>query len=186
MFNEAIQDLTTAIDSSSNLVEAYVLRGKCSFINGDINKAYQDFQRVIALRPEDPLMHIHRNILIVNGAYENAIKAYMRAYELGRLTIALFGRAKCNIALCELSEALANLSLAAKADAQRYSNDLNGLTTLNKLCKVLKTRRMERSKDTIRRTYKRIRNKAVLEIILEIMQRVVRDRTIIDGEYRIE
>lgn len=135
MFNEAIQDLTTAIDSSPTLVDAYVLRGKCAFINGDTKQAYADFQRAVSLRPEDPVMHVHGgNILVVSGAYEEAKKAYTRAYDLGKLAVALFGRAKCCIALCLLPEAVADVSVAAKADAQKFKGDLAMLTILNKLC----------------------------------------------------
>jgi len=141
MFKEAIQDANIALEANDSLIEAYILRGKCSLISGDTNQAFVDFQKVIKLRPEDPMMHIHAgNILMVSGAYDQSIKAYSNAYKLGGVPMALFGRAKCYVALCSIPKALADVSNAAKEDKEKFEIDLGVLEVLNSLSKVFNLR----------------------------------------------
>ena len=136
MFKEALQDLNIALEANDTLIEAYILRGKCSFINGDTKQAFSDFQTTIKLRPDDPMVHMHAgNILMVSGAYDQSIKAYTNAYKLKKIPMALFGRAKCYIATCSISKALADITLVVKNDSGKFKTDLESLKILHKLCK---------------------------------------------------
>jgi len=134
MFKEAIQDLGVTIENNDSLIEAYILRGKCAFISGDTKQAFTDFQKVIKLKPEDPMMHIHAaNILMASGAYEQAIKAYSNAYKIGKITMALFGRAKCYVALSVIPKALTDVAAVVKEGFVKYQGDLDMLRILNTL-----------------------------------------------------
>ncbi len=138
MFKEAIKDLSVAIDANDSIVDAYILRGKCAFISGDTKQAFMDFQKVIKMRPEDPMMHIHAaNILMASGAYEQAIKAYTNAHKLGRIPMALYGRAKCNVALCNIGQTLTDVSKVVKESFTKFAPDLDMLKILSSLCTFL-------------------------------------------------
>lgn len=137
MFKEAISDTTVAIEANESLVDAYILRGKCAFISGDTKQAFMDFQKVIKLRPEDPMMHIHAaNILMASGAYEQAIKAYTNAHKIGEIPMALYGRAKCNVALCNIQDAFNDVVAVVKESYTKFASDLAMLKILNILSKV--------------------------------------------------
>lgn len=139
MFKEAIHDATVALEANDSLVEAYVLRGKCAFISGDTKQAFSDFQKVIKLRPEDAMMHMHAgNILMVSGAYDQSIKAYSNAYKLGQIPMALFGRAKCHVAMCSVGKARADVSAAAEEEPEKFRVDLGVLEILDKLGNIKK------------------------------------------------
>jgi tetratricopeptide (TPR) repeat protein len=43
MFKEAITDLSIAINLNSNLLDAYLNRGKCAYLIGDTGLAFMDF-----------------------------------------------------------------------------------------------------------------------------------------------
>ena len=43
MLSEAMSDLTQAIDQDETLQQAYDFRGRCAFLTGDSNLAFQDF-----------------------------------------------------------------------------------------------------------------------------------------------
>jgi tetratricopeptide (TPR) repeat protein len=136
MFKEALQDLNIALEANDTLIEAYILRGKYSFISGDTKQAFSDFQTIISLRPDDPMMHIHAgNILMTSGAYDQSIKAYTNAYKLKAIPMALFGRAKCYVAICSISKALADITLVARNEPEKFKIDLECLKILHKLCK---------------------------------------------------
>ena len=135
MFKEAINDLTVAIDANDSLVDAFILRGKCAFISGDTKQAFLDFQKVIKMRSEDPMMHIHAaNILMASGAYEQAIKAYTNAYKLGRIPMALYGRAKCHVALCNIVPAANDVAKVVNDAYTQFAPDLDMLKLLASLC----------------------------------------------------
>ena len=136
MFADAIKDLNVAIEANSTFIEAYILRGKCAFISGDTKQAFSDFQEIIQIQPEDPQMHIHAgNILMMIGAYEQAINAYTNAYTLKDIPMALSGRAKCFISLCEISKALDDREKMAKQDAYEFKQDIEMLKILGKINK---------------------------------------------------
>ena len=136
MFKEAIQDLNISLEANDSLVESYILRGKCCFINGDTKQAFSDFQTIIRIRPDDPMMHIHAgNILMVSGAYDQSIKAYSNAYKLGKISMALFGRAKCYVALCDIPKALTDITAVAKENIEKFKVDFEGMKLFNKLSK---------------------------------------------------
>eukprot|EP00826_Nyctotherus_ovalis_P013605 TRINITY_DN13709_c0_g1_i5.p1 TRINITY_DN13709_c0_g1~~TRINITY_DN13709_c0_g1_i5.p1 ORF type:complete len:363 (+),score=104.01 TRINITY_DN13709_c0_g1_i5:921-2009(+) len=134
MFSEAIDDLTTAINDNEELLDAYILRGKCAFINRDTRQAFADFRKLIRLRPEDAAMHMHAgNMLMASGAYDQAIRAYTNAHRLGKVLAALLGRAKCYVSLCDVPKALADLSIAVKGKFHKFKSDAEMLRIFNVL-----------------------------------------------------
>lgn len=135
MFSEAIDDLTTAISNDEDFLEAYILRGKCAFINRDTKQAFADFRKLIRLRPEDAEMHVHAgNMLMASGVYDQAARAYTNAHRLGNAA-ALLGRAKCCVSLCNVPQALADLSVAVKGQFRKFKPDAEMLRIFNALCK---------------------------------------------------
>lgn len=132
MFKEAIADLNVSIEANDSIVDAFILRGKCAFISGDTKQAFTDFQHIIKMHPDDPMMHIHAaNILMASGVYQQAIKAYTNAYKIGKIPMALYGRAKCNVALCNINQALNDVDKVVSESYAQYTTDLEMLKILN-------------------------------------------------------
>jgi hypothetical protein len=49
MFKEAIIDFNKVIELDDEIFDAYLYRGKCSYLVGDTSKAFLDFQKLILL-----------------------------------------------------------------------------------------------------------------------------------------
>lgn len=47
ILDEAMKDLTIALELDETLHEAYIFRGKCAYLLGDNNLAFHDFQKLI-------------------------------------------------------------------------------------------------------------------------------------------
>ena len=43
ILDEALKDLSVALELDETLLEAYILRGKCAYLLGDNNLAFHDF-----------------------------------------------------------------------------------------------------------------------------------------------
>ena len=77
VLNEAMSDLSVALNLDESLQQAYVYRGQCAYLIGDSNLAFLDFRRLILSDPKNPMVHIYAgNLLMTTGAYQDAIKAY--------------------------------------------------------------------------------------------------------------
>lgn len=123
MFKEAIEDLNISIETNDQLVEAYVLRGKCHFILGNTNTSFDDFKQVVKMNQEDPIVHVQAgNILMASGIYEQALKAYSNAYQMGSGLMTLLSRAKCYLALGNLKEAYHDLEKINHKNNNYYSD----------------------------------------------------------------
>ena len=80
MLDEALNDLTVALELDETLLEAYIFRGKCAYLHGDNNLAFHDFQKLIISDQKNPIVHIYAgNLLMTTGAYPDAIKAFDNA-----------------------------------------------------------------------------------------------------------
>ena len=80
ILDEALKDLSIALELDENLLEAYIFRGKCAYLLGDNNLAFHDFQKLIISDQKNPIVHIYAgNLLMTTGAYKDAIKAFDNA-----------------------------------------------------------------------------------------------------------
>lgn len=80
ILDEALKELSLAIELDETLLEAYMFRGKCAYLLGDNNLAFHDFQKLIIADQKNPLVHICAgNLLMTTGAYTDAIKAFDNA-----------------------------------------------------------------------------------------------------------
>ena len=43
ILDEAVKDLTVALELDESLFDAYIFRGKCAYLLGDNNLAFHDF-----------------------------------------------------------------------------------------------------------------------------------------------
>lgn len=78
----------------------------------DTNLALMDFQKLILASPDDPTVHVSAgNLLMLTGAYEDAIKAFSNANECKPTRLATYQRAKCNVLCGDIEAAHADLSL---------------------------------------------------------------------------
>lgn len=59
----AISDLTTAIESDANMVDAYILRGETYMQIGDYRNAMNDFNTAIAMDAENSIAYYDRSLL---------------------------------------------------------------------------------------------------------------------------
>lgn len=95
MLNEAIKDFSIAINLDEKCADAYLCRGKCSYLVGNNTQAFMDFQKLIVLDPKNPKVHIYAgNLLMTTGAYSDATKAYLNADVVDPTAEAAFHRAR--------------------------------------------------------------------------------------------
>ena len=95
MFKEAIDDLDIAIKLDANHTDAYLIKGKSSFLAGDTNTAFMCYQQLILLNKNDPVMHIHAgNLLMASGAFEDAAKAFSNANDIQETAVAHYQQSK--------------------------------------------------------------------------------------------
>ena len=116
MYKEAIQDFCIAIQLNEKCVEAYYYRGRCHFILDDTSSAFEDFQKLAALSPNDPQVHIHAgDLLMLTGSIEDALKAYLNANSTKIMPESYIQRAKCYLLIDNLDDAISELKLYCKA-----------------------------------------------------------------------
>lgn len=114
LYREAIQDFSIAIQLNETLSEAYFYRGRCAYLIDDSTQAFQDFQKMIINKNNDPLVHVHAgDLLMLVGSTEDASKAYTNANSIRPTYEAFIQKSKCNmltnrpdLALLDLESAL--------------------------------------------------------------------------------
>ena len=91
MFKEAIADFSKVIELDDELFDAYLFRGKCSYLIGDTSQAFLDFQKLILLQPKNPMVHAYAgNLLMTTGSYEDASKAFTNADSVAPCAFAVY------------------------------------------------------------------------------------------------
>jgi tetratricopeptide (TPR) repeat protein len=94
-FKEAIEDLEVTIKLEQNWADAYLLKGKCSYLVGDINSAFMSYQQLVFLEKNKYVMHIHAGNLLMNtGAIDDAAKAFTNADRIKESSVAFYQQAK--------------------------------------------------------------------------------------------
>ncbi|CAI2370054.1 unnamed protein product [Moneuplotes crassus] len=111
MFPEAVKDLTAAITLDEECLDAYLNRGKCAYLLGDTPLSFLDFQKLIMVEPKNPLVHVYAgNLLMTTGSYDDAAKAFSNADQVKKCALAIYQRARCNIALSNIGDAMNDLA----------------------------------------------------------------------------
>jgi tetratricopeptide (TPR) repeat protein len=112
MFPEAVKDLTAAITLDEECLDAYLNRGKWAYLLGDTPLSFLDFQKLIMIEPKNPLVHVYAgNLLMTTGSYDDAAKAFTNADSVKKCALAIYQRARWNIALSEIEEAMKDLNI---------------------------------------------------------------------------
>ncbi|OMJ82649.1 hypothetical protein SteCoe_16569 [Stentor coeruleus] len=132
LYLEAINDFSAVLQLNENLVQAFLYRGKCAFLQEDTNLAYADFQKLLYAKPEDPEVHINAgNLLMLTQCTEDAIKAYNNSLAKAKSKIPYIQKAKCNLILNKLSEAIQEISEALVLENnKKLLQDYNMLRSL--------------------------------------------------------
>ena len=113
LLKEAIQDFSIAIQLDEKLSDPYYYRGRCAYLLDDSQLAFQDFQKMITNKHDDPLVHVYAgNLLMLAGSVEDARKAFTNANSIRPTIEAFTQRAKCFITLEKPESALADLESA--------------------------------------------------------------------------
>jgi len=136
MLNEAIKDFSIAINLDEKWIDAYLCRGKWSYLVGNNTQAFMDFQKIIVLDPKNPKAHVYAgNLLMTTGAYGDATKAYINADVVANTAEAAFHRGRCYAALTNLDEAISELKkvIELKPNEKLVFPDLDCLEILNNL-----------------------------------------------------
>lgn len=133
MYKEAIQDFCIAIQLNERCAEAYYYRGRCNFILDNTAAAFEDFQKLATLKPNDPEVHIHAgDLLMLTGSIEDALKAYLNAGVSQKSPESFKQRAKCFLLTDRIEEAIGELKKISKITASPQVNyDLEVLEILN-------------------------------------------------------
>ncbi|OMJ76350.1 hypothetical protein SteCoe_24292 [Stentor coeruleus] len=132
LYLEAINDFSAVLQLNENLVQAFLYRGRCAFLQEDTNLAYADFQKLLYAKPEDPEVHINAgDLLMLTQCTEDAIKAYNNSLSKGKSKIPYIQKAKCNLILNKLSEAIQEISEALVLENdKKLLQDYNMLKSL--------------------------------------------------------
>jgi hypothetical protein len=122
ILDEAMKDLSIALELDDTLNEAYIFRGKCAYLLGDNNLAFHDFQKLIISDQKNPIVHIYAgNLLMTTGAYSDAIKAFDNADTVRQTPLASFQRIRCYCALSNLEAAFEQMQMAMhQAPNEKY------------------------------------------------------------------
>lgn len=113
LIKEAMQDFSIAIQLNENLSEPYYYRGRCAYLLDDTQMAFQDFQKMIVNKNDDPIVHVNAgNLLMLVGSIEDAIKAFTNANSIKPTPQAFIQRAKCNILLEKVENAIEDFKSA--------------------------------------------------------------------------
>ena len=133
LLKEAVQDFSIAIQLDENLSDPYFYRGRCAYLLDDSQLAFQDFQKMITNKHDDPMVHVHAgNLLMLAGSIEDASKAFTNANSIKPTTEAFTQRAKCYILLDKPDNALVDLESAGQIDQNKQIEfDIEILKILN-------------------------------------------------------
>lgn len=133
LLKEAVQDFSIAIQLDENSSDAYFYRGRCAYLLDDSQLAFQDFQKMITNKHDDPLVHVHAgNLLMLAGSVEDASKAFTNANSIKPTAQAFVQRAKCYLILEKPEFALADLESAGQIDSSKEIDfDIEILKILN-------------------------------------------------------
>lgn len=113
LVKEAMQDFSIAIQLNENLSEPYYYRGRCAYLLDDTQMAFQDFQKMIVNKNDDPIVHVHAgNLLMLVGSIEDAIKAFTNANSIKPTPQAFIQRAKCHIIIENIENAVGDFKSA--------------------------------------------------------------------------
>ena len=113
LIKEAMQDFSIAIQLNENLSEPYFYRGRCAYLLDDTQSAFQDFQKMIVNKHDDPVVHVHAgNLLMLVGSIDDAVKAFTNANSIRPTSFAFVQRAKCFILLEKTQNAVEDLKNA--------------------------------------------------------------------------
>lgn len=119
LIKEAMQDFSIAIQLNENLSEPYYYRGRCAYLLDDTQMAFQDFQKMIVNKNDDPIVHVNAgNLLMLVGSIDDAVKAFTNANSIKPTPQAFIQRAKCNILLEKVESAIEDFK-----SAQELSHD---------------------------------------------------------------
>lgn len=98
LFAEAVEDFDLAISLDPAFVDAYLLKGKTAYVFGDSVMAFECYQQMVGLCPGDYFMHVHAgNLLVMNGAFREAINAFDVANEMKETEVGHYQKAKVRI-----------------------------------------------------------------------------------------
>ncbi|CAG9324004.1 unnamed protein product [Blepharisma stoltei] len=150
MYKEAIQDFRVAQQLSEELGYLYSYRGRCSYLMGDTNLAFSDFQKLMLACPKDKNVHIEAgNFLILTGLYEDALDALDRSNRIELNFEATYQKLKCYILLNKLDESIKEIerALALKPNKKTIIFDKDCLLYIKEFLQLPKTK--ENFKDAI-------------------------------------
>ena len=95
MYKESIEDLDIALRLNPDLLDAYLIKGKCMFLARDTKGAFESYQRLISESKDDYLIHIHGgNLLMETGAINDALKAFATANKIKENIVSYYQQAK--------------------------------------------------------------------------------------------
>ncbi len=120
-YQQAISNLSTAINIDKNFRPSYLERAKCYFTMGELKQVFLDIQSYISIKGNDPNIHLWAgNLLFSTGAYEDATRAYSNSENINKSEVLLCRRAKCYLLIKEPTLALNDL--CKLVDLQTTSN----------------------------------------------------------------
>lgn len=120
LLKEAVQDFSIAIQLNENLSEPYYYRGRCAYLMDDTQQAFQDFQKMITNKHDDPTVHVHAgNLLMLAGSVEDASKAFTNANSVKPTFNAFLQRSKCYMIMEKIDLALSDLESANKIEQNK-------------------------------------------------------------------
>lgn len=131
-YEEGVNDFSAVIQLNDSMAQAYLYRGRCSFLRDDTNFAYADFQKVIYALPEDPMVHMYAgDLLLLTNSIEDALKAYNNSLSKHKTKQVHIRKMKCYFLLGNLKCALDETKEALALDNdKKLLQDFNTLKAI--------------------------------------------------------
>ena len=113
MMKQAISDIDVTLNLISDHPDALLLRGKCSYLNGDPDSAFTFYKKLTTVCKTEYSAHFHAgNLLMLSGDFEAAIEAYKMANDIYETANSHYQLSKCLMILDKFHEAIKELEIA--------------------------------------------------------------------------
>jgi tetratricopeptide (TPR) repeat protein len=129
MYQEALNDFSAVLQIDPTFYKAYKYRGRCAFLQDDINLAYTEFQKLLFEQPNDPQAHLQAgDLLLLNNCTKDALKAYKNSLSHSKTTEVFIRSIKCFLIMNDLKKASEEV-----ADLLTFENNKQLLQDFNVL-----------------------------------------------------
>jgi len=110
MLKEAIIDIDVALSLDIDYYDAYLVKGKCAYLAGDVNAALSCMQELVSRNKSESSVYVHLgNLMMLNGTFEEALKMFQTSLKIRDNPCARYQLTKCLILIGSVEKAVEEL-----------------------------------------------------------------------------